>query len=109
MLELKTYKTRFATGELFTVTEINRVKVKDVEKIVSIYGFYEKSPHLERCPINIDRLIIDEKEHNQYDNLPKFIKTEMVKRHTHAELLQPDEIVYKEKDVIELINIVKKS
>lgn len=38
----------------------------------------------------------------KYDELPKEIKRAMFKRHTHAELVTPAGIVYKEQDVIDL-------
>jgi len=58
--EGKTYKTKFATGEHFTITKIKRFKVKikgeEVERL-QIMGIYEKNPDLGECPINEDRLI----------------------------------------------------
>lgn len=48
------YQTKFATGEKFTITEINTNKFG---KITRIMGVYSNSPDLGACPINEDRLI----------------------------------------------------
>lgn len=54
MIEIgKTYKTKFQTEEKFTVEKIT-TNIKG--EVVKAFGFYEKSPHLKNCPINIDRL-----------------------------------------------------
>jgi hypothetical protein len=50
----KTYMTKFATKELFTVYEIKR----DVKgNIVGFIGVYQNCKHLGNCPIAFDRLI----------------------------------------------------
>lgn len=49
-----TYKTKFATGEMFKVTQL--VKNKE-DKIIRVLGIYENSKHLGECPIGLDRLI----------------------------------------------------
>ncbi len=104
MLELnKTYKTKFATGELFTVTEINK---NSTGKITSIYGVYENNPLIKRCLINLDRLIIEEEKENNYNDLPKHLQEALLQKHTHAELLNPNEIVYTEKSVLEIIKLI---
>jgi hypothetical protein len=54
----KTYKTRFQTGELFTVTNI---KYRADKTIQGFEGVYEKCPHIEICPLNFDRLIPETK------------------------------------------------
>lgn len=51
----KTYKTKFATGERFTVTRIERK---------TAYGIYENHKHLGECPLSVDR-IIHEREYGQ--------------------------------------------
>ena len=40
----------------------------------------------------------------EYNELPKNIKTELFKVHTHAELVSDKEIIYKEQDVIDIIS-----
>lgn len=83
-----TYRTKFATGELFTVTDIQKKEVKDketnqmIEKIVSIKGFYSNSPHLLNCPISIDRLIDPEEkvEVKQLSKESKDLLTEIQRR-----------------------------
>lgn len=40
----------------------------------------------------------------KYDELPKDIKTELFKVHTHADLVNGEEIIYKEQDVINIIS-----
>lgn len=50
--EGKTYKTKFATGERFTITSI----IWNKEQIVRFEGIYEKNPKLGICPLNADRL-----------------------------------------------------
>ncbi len=52
--EGKTYTTRFATKEKFTVNVIRRDKNG---KMLCFEGVYEKSPHLGNCQLNLDRLI----------------------------------------------------
>ncbi len=49
MIELnKTYRTKLATGDLFTVTKINKDR---------IMGIWVGLEHLGECPLYIDRLI----------------------------------------------------
>lgn len=49
------------------------------------------------------------KEINDYRDLPfsKRIRTELLKRHTHGNIVGPHEIVYREKDVLILLQILK--
>ncbi len=54
----KTYKTRFQTGELFTITDI---KYKIDKTILRFDGIYEKCPEVGICPLNFDRLIPETK------------------------------------------------
>jgi len=51
--EGKTYMTKFATHEMFTVSKVNAHTVD---------GIYEKAPHLGVCPLSIDRLIADKED-----------------------------------------------
>ena len=51
----KTYKTKFSTGEEFTVEKI--IKMLGSEKILYFEGLYKSSLHLGTCPIGVDRLI----------------------------------------------------
>ena len=51
--EGKTYITRFATGDLFFVKKV--IKVKD--RIIRYDGIYHKCSHLGICPLAVDRLI----------------------------------------------------
>lgn len=54
--EGKTYKTKFATGEHFTIKTI----VKDkTGKAIRLQGIFEHSPNLGECPLNVDRVIPD--------------------------------------------------
>lgn len=50
----KTYTTKMATKEKFTVTKV-AVDKKGVQTIA--WGLYEKSPHLGDCPLPVERLI----------------------------------------------------
>jgi len=50
----KTYKTKFATGEWFTITKLDKNKNDDV---IGVWGIYGKHHELGVCPIGIDRLI----------------------------------------------------
>jgi hypothetical protein len=43
-----------------------------------------------------------------YDKLPDNIKSEMFDCHTHAELCDGEDIVYKESDVVRIINMILK-
>jgi len=43
-----------------------------------------------------------------YDTLPEDIKNKLFYCHTHTDLCPPEEIVYMEKDVIEIINYIFK-
>mgnify|MGYP001587432737 CR=1 FL=1 len=54
--EGKTYKTKFATGELFHVTKIVR---NHKNEIIRFIGIYDKCKHLGECPLNPDRLILE--------------------------------------------------
>lgn len=55
--EGKTYKTRFQTGENFTLIKIVKRPGSDI--VLWYEGIYEKYPHLGLCPIGPDRLILD--------------------------------------------------
>lgn len=50
----KTYKTKFATGEDFTITSID---VNKNGKTTRIMGIYSNHPDLGPCPLNEDRII----------------------------------------------------
>lgn len=50
----KSYKTKFASGEMFFITKIRTTKDNT---IIGFIGIYENSKHLGECPLNIDRLI----------------------------------------------------
>ncbi len=53
------YQTKFQTGEHFTITRDPYIK-KDgivIGRSNTVYGIYEKAPHIGECPLNIDRLI----------------------------------------------------
>ena len=54
--EGKTYTTKFATVERFTITKIPDTKGK---KLNTVYGIYEKSPHVGECPLDVNRIIHD--------------------------------------------------
>lgn len=54
----KTYKTKFATGQLFTVIRIS----KD-----TCWGFYVASPALGLCPLNSERLIPEYKTYTEVE------------------------------------------
>ena len=50
----ETYTTRFTNAERFKVIEV----VKDKDGVVTkLWGVYENSPHLGKCPIDANRLI----------------------------------------------------
>jgi hypothetical protein len=51
--EGKTYKTKFATGEMFDLTKINRNHKGD---IAMFWGIYHDSKELGLCPLAPDRL-----------------------------------------------------
>ena len=40
------------------------------------------------------------------NDLPKWIQKELFKLHTHAELVDPEAIVYTEEDVIRIIQLI---
>ena len=42
----------------------------------------------------------------KYDELPEILQEELSMKHTHAELVEGEEIVYKEQDVLELLQFV---
>ena len=52
----KTYTTKFATNEKFTITRIPENKG---QKSNTVYGIYEKSPHVGICPLDEGRIIHD--------------------------------------------------
>lgn len=47
------YKTKFQTGEFFEVKEIIR---KNNGDIIRFKGIYLSHPHLDICPLDVDRL-----------------------------------------------------
>jgi hypothetical protein len=58
----KKYKTRFATGESFTLTNIVISKEsKNKGEIIGFEGIYEKCPHLGICPLGAGRLIPEQR------------------------------------------------
>lgn len=59
--EGKTYKTKFQTGELFTIKRIVTRPFLNTTKIVRLEGIYEKHSHLGLCPLDPERLIPDKK------------------------------------------------
>lgn len=56
----------------------------------------------------MERILLIE-SFKDYRNLPfsEQIQDELFKRHTHAELLDPEQIVYTEKDVLILLQLLK--
>ena len=61
----KTYKTKFQTGDMFTLTQSPYIIHKESGLIIGVcnqaFGIYEHRPHLGECPLNIDRLIPEKK------------------------------------------------
>lgn len=58
----KTYRTKFQSGENFTVTKDPFKRDKDgniIGKCATIYGIYERYPHLGECPLSAERIIHD--------------------------------------------------
>ena len=55
----KTYLTKFSTRESFTV---KRIDYNSKGTPVTVWGIYEKSPHLGICPLNPERLIPEKEE-----------------------------------------------
>lgn len=53
----KTYKTKFQTGERFTIKKIITRPFLNTTKIIGLEGIYEKAPHLGNCPLDVERLI----------------------------------------------------
>ncbi len=54
--EGKTYTTKFATAEKFKVTKISEINGKISN---TVYGIYERAPHLGECPLDVNRIIHD--------------------------------------------------
>lgn len=52
--EGKTYTTKMASGETFTITSLKR---NPDGRIISMNGIYNACPHLGECPISPERLI----------------------------------------------------
>lgn len=55
----ETYETKFATKERFTLTRDAYVR-KDgiiIWTNKTVWGVYERSPHLGECPLNLDRIV----------------------------------------------------
>lgn len=57
----KTYKTKFQTGERFTITKIITRPFLKTTIIIRVFGVYEKAPHLGECPLDHERLIPETK------------------------------------------------
>ena len=58
--EGKTYTTKFATGEKFTISKIiyrKKSKEDHPDVIYQFLGIYERSPNLGNCPMQPERLI----------------------------------------------------
>lgn len=52
----KTYKTKFQTGDIFTVLKLFKDKTGNIYRAE---GVYENAKHLGVCPIDVNRLIND--------------------------------------------------
>ena len=61
--EGKTYKTRFATGDLFLVQKVKKIKFYGniPDKVISFEGLYVGREDIGVCPLAIDRLIPEKK------------------------------------------------
>jgi hypothetical protein len=58
----KTYITKFSTKESFT---IKRIDTNSNGRPITVWGIYEKSPHLGICPLNPERLFPDKEGNKQ--------------------------------------------
>ena len=58
--EGKTYKTKFQTGDTFTVVKI--FKDKKTSEIYRVEGIYENAKHLGICPLDVNRILPDKVE-----------------------------------------------
>ncbi len=73
----KTYKTKFQTGELFTITKIITRPFLNTTKIVSFEGIYESHPHLGPCPLDVERLIPERKIVMVEDKQPQYTRKQL--------------------------------
>ena len=72
----KTYKTKFATGEKFKVTDIKIGKTGiNKGKVVEFEGVYESHQHLGSCPLSADRLIPEYEEGENFEICDKCKET----------------------------------
>ena len=62
----KTYKTKWSTGESFTILQIIRSKGKD-ERILRVEGLFESCPKIGLCPLPVERLIPERIEDGSID------------------------------------------
>jgi hypothetical protein len=53
----KTYKTKFQTGELFTIKKIRTKPFLNTTKVIGFEGIYVSHPHVGLCSIDPERLI----------------------------------------------------
>lgn len=73
----KTYKTKFQTGELFTIKEIRTRPFLATTKVIGFYDIYESHPHLGLCPLDPERLIPDKQRIIVEDDTPLYSEKQM--------------------------------
>ena len=73
--EGKTYRTKFQTGDLFTVVKIKTVTFKsggfEGIKVVGVEGLYVGKEHIGLCPLAEERLIHDKEQIGVMECCPK--------------------------------------
>lgn len=73
----KTYKTKFQTGEVFTIKEIRTRPFLGTTKVIGLYGIYLSHPHLGLCSLNPERLIPEKKRIIVEDETPLYSEKDM--------------------------------
>lgn len=59
----KTYKTKFATGDLFKVEKLIHIeRAKEGKVLVRLDGYYVGKEHIGLCPLPPDRLVTEFEE-----------------------------------------------
>lgn len=73
----KTYKTKFQTGELFTIKKIITKPFLNTTKVVRFEGIFHSHPNIGLCPIDPERLIPEKKRIIVEDETPLYTEKQL--------------------------------
>lgn len=75
----KTYKTKFQTGELFTIKKIITKPFLNTIKVIRLEGIYESHRNIGLCPLDPERLIPERKRIVVEDETPLYSEKQLYK------------------------------